>query len=303
MRTALKVWVVLALWAVGLLAQPGPAPQIQYRTSAPSGACGPTNIALLTTTGVLYTCVAGVWTVATTPGGGATPPAITSLLAGDGAGGFSDSGLAPATVVKGAAALGTATYLPYVTSAGTLTSDANLAWDATNKILKLSGDFFTGTGAGVYFNSEVKIGSALGQRVLMLDTGVSQFGFSTANGAGFVVGATASGYVFTRAQSANVSGGGCGSTLCAADAGVTSPAANVIAFGNGTIGDVSAIAAYKASRYTAVLFANLATAYTTNGDSGYCSDCTVTSGSDDTCAGSGSGADVMRLNGVYRCRI
>jgi hypothetical protein len=64
----------------------------------------------------------------------------------------------------------------------------------------------------------------------------------------------------------------------------------------------AAIGVSRAS-YAATLFANLATAAPTNGDTVYCSDCTVTSGSDDTCAGSGTGADVMRLNGVYRCRI
>ncbi len=53
---------------------------------------------------------------------------------------------------------------------------------------------------------------------------------------------------------------------------------------------------------TAVLFTNLATAFPSNGDSGYVSDGTVTSGSDDTCAGSGTGAWVVRLNGIYRCR-
>lgn len=38
-----------------------------------------------------------------------------------------------------------------------------------------------------------------------------------------------------------------------------------------------------------------------NGTIIYCSDCTVTDGSDNTCAGSGSGALAVRLNGVWRC--
>ena len=39
----------------------------------------------------------------------------------------------------------------------------------------------------------------------------------------------------------------------------------------------------------------------TNGGIAYCSDCQVTSGADNTCAGSGSGALAVRLNGVWRC--
>lgn len=38
-----------------------------------------------------------------------------------------------------------------------------------------------------------------------------------------------------------------------------------------------------------------------NGTVVYCSDCTVTSGSDNTCAGSGTGALAVRLNGAWRC--
>jgi len=47
-----------------------------------------------------------------------------------------------------------------------------------------------------------------------------------------------------------------------------------------------------------ILFANLPSV---NGKEGYCSDCTVTSGSDNTCAGSGTGAKFIRLNGVNKC--
>lgn len=38
-----------------------------------------------------------------------------------------------------------------------------------------------------------------------------------------------------------------------------------------------------------------------NGSEAYCSDCTVTSGSDNTCVGSGTGAKAIRLNSVWRC--
>ncbi len=38
-----------------------------------------------------------------------------------------------------------------------------------------------------------------------------------------------------------------------------------------------------------------------NGSFSYCSNCTVTSGADNTCAGSGTGALAVRLNGVWRC--
>lgn len=40
-----------------------------------------------------------------------------------------------------------------------------------------------------------------------------------------------------------------------------------------------------------------------NGTVVYCSDCAITSGIDDTCAASGSGASAERVNGVWRCRI
>lgn len=40
-----------------------------------------------------------------------------------------------------------------------------------------------------------------------------------------------------------------------------------------------------------------------NASSVYCSDCTVASGIDDTCAGSGSGAFAERVNGVWKCRV
>jgi len=40
-----------------------------------------------------------------------------------------------------------------------------------------------------------------------------------------------------------------------------------------------------------------------NGMEVYCSDCTVTSAIDDTCANSGAGALAARINGVWRCRI
>jgi len=40
-----------------------------------------------------------------------------------------------------------------------------------------------------------------------------------------------------------------------------------------------------------------------NGMQIYCSDCTVTSAIDDTCANSGNGSLAARINGVWRCRI
>lgn len=49
--------------------------------------------------------------------------------------------------------------------------------------------------------------------------------------------------------------------------------------------------------FTAFVIANIATVLTTNGDIGYCSDCTIAN----PCAGSGSGALAKRLNGVNVC--
>jgi len=53
----------------------------------------------------------------------------------------------------------------------------------------------------------------------------------------------------------------------------------------------------------AQIFAAVSLLTIPDGTSIYCSDCTVTSGVDNTCAGSGSGAMVNKLNGVLRCRI
>lgn len=50
---------------------------------------------------------------------------------------------------------------------------------------------------------------------------------------------------------------------------------------------------------SAVVFASLGTP--SNGTLTYCSDCTVTSVADNTCAGSGTGSLAMRLNGAWRC--
>lgn len=49
-----------------------------------------------------------------------------------------------------------------------------------------------------------------------------------------------------------------------------------------------------------VVFSGLSTV---DGTEQYCKTCTVTSGSDNTCAGSGSGAKAVRINGVSKCFI
>lgn len=51
--------------------------------------------------------------------------------------------------------------------------------------------------------------------------------------------------------------------------------------------------------WTPTLFANLGTP--SSGEERYCSDCTVTGVGDNTCAGGGTGAKAVRLNGVWRC--
>lgn len=66
-----------------------------------------------------------------------------------------------------------------------------------------------------------------------------------------------------------------------------------------------------ASRFNqvGVTFANIGTVLTTNGDSNFCSDCKITTGTpgnpstytDNTCTSGGNGAWAVRLNGVARC--
>jgi hypothetical protein len=51
-----------------------------------------------------------------------------------------------------------------------------------------------------------------------------------------------------------------------------------------------------------VTFANLP-GTPSNGMYGFCSDCAVTSGADNTCTSGGNGALAVRLNGVWRCFI
>jgi hypothetical protein len=81
---------------------------------------------------------------------------------------------------------------------------------------------------------------------------------------------------------------------------------NAKTFTNLTIADTGAIAARLSvtsplATLTGFTFANISSGSTTNGTEFYCSDCTVTSGADDTCAGSGTGAFAHRVNGVWRC--
>lgn len=53
----------------------------------------------------------------------------------------------------------------------------------------------------------------------------------------------------------------------------------------------------NALRFSSFTFANIATHLTTNGEIGYCSDCTIAN----PCAGAGTGAFAKRLNGVNVC--
>lgn len=74
--------LLIALAAIILLsfshadAQVTPGQQIRYVTVAPSGACPTTGIALLTPTGVLYTCQSGAW--ASIGSGGGTPATLSA---------------------------------------------------------------------------------------------------------------------------------------------------------------------------------------------------------------------------------
>lgn len=60
---------------------------------------------------------------------------------------------------------------------------------------------------------------------------------------------------------------------------------------------------YQPSGQTPCTFATLGSVLSANGQSCYCSDCTVTSGADNTCAGSGGGASVTTIAGANTCLI
>lgn len=66
---------------------------------------------------------------------------------------------------------------------------------------------------------------------------------------------------------------------------------------NGVFGGGFTIRTDKTFLIVTVAFSGLGT----TGNFAICSDCTVTSGSDNTCAGSGTGALAVRLNSVWRC--
>ncbi len=76
---------------------------------------------------------------------------------------------------------------------------------------------------------------------------------------------------------------------------------NLIGIQNSTGQDVNL--EFRASLSTGCTFATLSTCGTTNGTELYCSDCTISSGIDNTCAGSGSGAFAERINGAWKCAI
>lgn len=210
-----------------------------------------------------------------------------------------------ANFVKGAAGLTVIGIIPYVSASGTLAQDvATPSINTTTHGLCIN---LSTCGAGTGGQSPLQVAFSSGDSRIAfeVDSGsaavTTNFNYELKNSNQDY---SLSYYWGISVRSSLVVGFASGAAAqTSIDTAYSRVAANVHGFGNGTPGDVSGIAALKSSRYTAVLFANLATAYTTNGDSGYCSDCTVTSGSDDTCAGSGSGADVMRLNGVYRCRV
>jgi hypothetical protein len=76
----MKTLMLLCLWMVSapVWAQVS-SQQIQYWASSPAGiACGPTSIALLTTSGTLYTCQSGVYAAS----GGALPDIPTATVLG-----------------------------------------------------------------------------------------------------------------------------------------------------------------------------------------------------------------------------
>jgi len=79
------------------------------------------------------------------------------------------------------------------------------------------------------------------------------------------------------------------------DLGFRRSAAGVFEFNNGTGGSGGII------NTPGFVFASLGTP--ANGSQTYCSDCTVTSGVDDTCAAAGTGAMANRVNGAWKCRI
>lgn len=96
--------------------------------------------------------------------------------------------------------------------------------------------------------------------------------------------------------------------VAAADTGLSRGGSAIVDVGNGTAADTSGTLAYTLGVMTATAFASLGTP--ANGTYKYCSDCTVTTAatcpatpSSCVCAGSGTGALAVRLNGSWDCAI
>jgi hypothetical protein len=205
------LWLVFAGGLFGQVFNPSIVPT----PSSPAGlSCGPTSVTLFYPSGALYTCQSGVYAAV---GGGATIPSTTNLISGNGSGSGADSGIAPSTVVKGAAAVGgSANLLSCAASAGTLK-------DCTQALLPLGssgsvGLAFSGDAAGWYRNASNQWTFQAGgtSRLSLFDSVVR-------------IGNIPIGWSGVDSESS-------------ADTGVSRVSAGVLGIGNGTQGDVSGTA-------------------------------------------------------------
>jgi hypothetical protein len=127
--------LLLALCAFGQIY----GPSVYYTSTSPSGACwnGSPNWQNYLT-GVQSACVNTVWTVVATSG---SPTVYPDPGVAVSTGSSWTTSLTASTLVRGAAALDTAGYIPYVGSVGTVAIDKAAAgqffWDATNHRLGL----------------------------------------------------------------------------------------------------------------------------------------------------------------------
>src|SRR5579864_1158426 len=91
-----------------------------------------------------------------------------------------------------------------------------------------------------------------------------------------------------------------GSAAAAPFSGITSGtnAAAAMVINTGASLSLSGTGTVTSNRAQSVAFASLGTP--SNSQTAYCSDCTVTSSIDNTCAGSGTGAWAVRINGAWK---
>jgi hypothetical protein len=271
LRTLLTLMVTVAAWGQGTSAPR----EIRRVTANPSGACtASVPLRLNTTTGALWACKAGTWANIAGGSGGGGAAGSTGQLQYNNAG-----------ALGGANGANTPYTIGPIPGVG-LTSDSTTVLRITKfddtSVLQIRAS-----------------GESNAQLLLVADGGTLDVP------TGLVSGDTV-GRIVTLGYSTTAAAFKSGGTLQFIVDGT--PDANGVpvkmlfqAYSLATSGTVVPLVVYSSGKVEllGVAFASLGTPV--DGTIAYCNNCTVVSGVDNTCAGSGTGADAKRLNGVWKC--